>query len=156
MNLGAFPYDPATDIGRVRLLVGDTDPTPAAAVPPETEPTQGTYLWYSDAEVEALLDQFGGNKARTAAHVIRAIARSEALLLKKFTSADLAVDGPAIARALLQSADSLDREAEREDQDYSAGFEVVPTGGISATALLQSRDVALTRDQADRLLPWLV
>lgn len=157
-NTGAYPLDPDSPAGGVRLLVGDTDPTPIPPEAPATESTTGTYLWYSDAELEALVTRFRGNIPRTAAHVITAIARSQALLLKKWTSADLAVDGPAITRALLQSAGSLEDEAKRVDLigDAEGGLALVPTGGISVTALVLA-EPAMTTEQADRYLaPWMV
>lgn len=110
-NQGIAPPNFGTPVGQVRLLVGDTNPTPHLE---NDQPItgQGDYLWYSDSELTALLTMNGGSVKLTAAHVIESIAMSQALLLKKFTSADLSVDGPAISDALLKRAKLLRDQAD--------------------------------------------
>lgn len=125
MNLGTFPFDATSPVGKVRLLVGDTDPVQVQ------QSSTGTYLWYSDSEIQALLGMFDENAARTAAHILRTIGLDEAMLLKKFSSADLTVDGPAIARTFFEAARNVDVLADRIDASVDAGgsFALVPTGG---------------------------
>lgn len=139
-NLGAYPFNPATPVGKTRLLIGDTDPVL------DQMAGQGEYLWYSDSELTALLGMFGENPARTASHVLRTIGLDEAMLLKKFSSADLTVDGPAIARTFFEAARNMDTLADRIDAGLDAehSFGVVPTRGVSVEALI-------TRDTADLL-----
>lgn len=59
-NRGVAPPNPATDIGQVRLLAGDSSFTPLD--PPETG--YGSYKIFSDAEIQAFLDMAGGSIPR--------------------------------------------------------------------------------------------
>lgn len=110
-NVGVNPPDFTTLAGQVRLLVGDTTPadleTPVAG--------QGQYAWYSDAELEALGLQFADNPKRVAIWVLSQVAMSQALLLKKWTSEDLQVDGPAIVRGMEATLKRLAAEVDKED-----------------------------------------
>ena len=111
INTGASPLDPTTLAGKVRTLVGDTDPTP---FDPDV-PGQGEYAWFSDTELETLGELFGDNPKRVAIWVLSQVAVSQALLLKKWTSEDLSVDGPAIIRGIENTLKRLSKEADRED-----------------------------------------
>lgn len=127
-NQGTAPLDPDSFAGQVRLLVGDTDPTVANPV----ETGKGTYLWYSDEEINGLSALFGNNPRRVAAQVLRSISFSQIMLLKKFTSADLAVDGASIADSIRALARDLDEQADAGDAvSASEAFQIVPTGGIA-------------------------
>lgn len=110
MNEGKYPIDVTTLAGQVRLLVGDTDPD-------NINPVAGTgkYAWYSDAELEALGSLNRGNPKRTAIWVLSQVAINQALLLKKWTSEDLAVDGPAIVKGIEATLKRLTKEADDED-----------------------------------------
>ena len=110
-NVGVNPPDFNTVAGQVRLLVGDT--TPADLETPT--PGQGQYAWYSDTELEALGDQFAGNPKRVAIWVLSQVSISQALLLKKWTSEDLQVDGPAITRGIEATLKRLAAEIDKED-----------------------------------------
>lgn len=128
-NAGKYPVDLETPVGLVRTFIGDTDPSNIQGVEPEQT---GTYLWYSDEELTALLGQYRQNPRRTAAFIMGQLAFSQSMKLKKWTSADLQVDGPAITEAILKAADRLTKDADREDE--ASGLEsamfIVPTGGI--------------------------
>ena len=122
-NEGASPVDTTTLAGKVRILVGDTDATDVVA-------GQGTYAWYSDSELEALGEMFSGSPKRVAIWVLSQVGMSQALLLKKWTSEDLAVDGTAIMRGIEATLKRLSAEVEREeamtgDEEY---FGVEPWG----------------------------
>lgn len=120
-NLGAYPHDPTTPVGVVRLLLGDTDPKQIEG--------GGEYAWYSDAELGALIGIYGSPKA-TAVATLRMIAVSQAMLLRKWSSSQLSVDGTAIAKTLLDAADALEKSSGAVDAAATAeAFSIVPTGG---------------------------
>lgn len=110
----AIELDPATPIGMVRLLITDVDVD---------------NLLFTDGQIAAFLAAEGGSRKLAAALALGAIAMSEALMSKKFSSQDLSVDGPAVAAILLKQADRLRDEAatkpDIEDPD-PYGIEVAP------------------------------
>ena len=110
-NIGIAPPDFTTLAGKVRVLVGDTEPAPLEA--PVTG--LGQYAWYSDAELEALGEMNGGNPKRVAIWVLSQVSLSQALLLKKWVSEDLQVDGPAITRGIEGTLKRLSAEVDKED-----------------------------------------
>ncbi len=91
----AFIYDVATDIGKVRLLITDTD---------NSSPI------FQDEEIDAFLTLNDGVK-RSAAAALDVIASNQALVLKVIRTLDLSTDGAATARALREHADQLRDEA---------------------------------------------
>lgn len=121
VNQGASPINTATLAGRVRLLVGDTDAT--ALVP--AIPGQGEYAWYSDAELEALGTLNDNNPKRVAVWVLSMVAINQALLLRKWTSEDLQIDGPAIAVGIEKTIARLSKEIELEHDKDDAYFDLV-------------------------------
>lgn len=124
-NSGIAPPDLESPVGLIRLELGDTDPTD---VDPATG--LGTYLWYSDAELEAMLRLYGDNPRAVAVRILRNIAVSTALKLKKWSSADLSVDGAAITESLLKAAAALeDSMANESDVEADEAFFVSPTNG---------------------------
>jgi len=102
------PVDFDTDVGKVRVLLGDT----------EAENVQsgiGEYMYFGDAEIGAFLDMYGDNVKLAAARAIEVIAGSQALLLKSWKSDDLAVNGDKIAESLRKIAAQLREEAIAEE-----------------------------------------
>lgn len=99
----AFTYDVSTDIGKVRLLITDTD--------------DGNPI-FDDSEITSFLTQtaYGGvNDVRLAAALaLETIATSEALIQKKIKLLDLSTDGPAVSDALMKRAEVLRKEADEE------------------------------------------
>lgn len=91
-----MPIDLSTDIGRVRLLINDTNTTAEV---------------FSDLEVQALLDLEGGNVKLAAAQALDTIADDEALTSKAIRSQDLTTDGAKVAAILRARAASLRAEA---------------------------------------------
>lgn len=115
-NVGAVPPVYDTLAGKVRVLVGDTSPAPL-----ETPADgQGQYAWYSDEELEVLGEMNGGNPKRVAIWVLSQVSISMAMLLKKWTSEDLQVDGPAITRGIENTLKRLSAEVDKEE---AAGVE---------------------------------
>lgn len=95
-----FNYDVSTDAGKVRLIITDTDPA---------------NVMFQDAEIEAFLTLKGGSILLAAAQALDTIASSEALILKKVRLLDVTTDGPAVAKALRDHANSLREQAQVED-----------------------------------------
>lgn len=96
----SFTYDPATDVGRIRLLTSDKD---------EDNPI------FMDEELEAFLSINGNDMLLAAADALDALASNEAYVQKVITIMDLSTNGPATAKALREHASSLrERVANQE------------------------------------------
>lgn len=135
-NEGQSPPDFQTPVGRVRLLLGDTDPRPILDDEGNAIPGRGTYMWYSDDEMASLLEIHGQKVRLVAAGVLRGIAASQAMRLKRWSSADLSVNGPAVSDALLKAAAALVDEQRAEDEaDAGDFFVMAPVGGYDAFAI---------------------
>ena len=111
-NTGVAPPNFSTDIGQVRALLGDTDPTDISG-------GEGTYLYFSDDEIAAFLTMYGDNVKLAAARCLETISMSQALLLKSWSSDDLTVNGDRIAESLRKLAAQLREEAlQDESSEY--------------------------------------
>lgn len=118
-NLGVAPVDLGSNIGRVRVLLGDTDPTNVAN-------NVGEYLFFSDAELESILGMYSDNPQLAAARCLDTIAGSKALMLGAWSTDDLSVRGDAIARELRELAKQL--RAEAIQSEGSEAFDIVAFG----------------------------
>ena len=118
-NSGVAPVNLSSNVGRVRVLLGDTDPTNVVDY-------VGEYLYFSDAEVDSLLGMYDDNPKLAAARALETIAASQALLLKSWSSDDLSVRGDQIAKELRDIANQL--RAEALVSDSSALFDIVAFG----------------------------
>jgi hypothetical protein len=107
-NLGASPVDYATDIGKVRALLGDTEAENVAS-------GIGEYVYFGDDEIAAFLAMYGDNVKLAAARCLETISMSQALLLKSWTSDDLTVNGDRIAESLRKLAAQLREEALQDE-----------------------------------------
>jgi hypothetical protein len=110
----AIETDPSTPVGMVRLLIADTDPDNAL---------------FLDGQIEAFLTAEGDSPKRAAALALDSIAISEALISKKFSTQDLSVDGPAVAKELRAQAASYRAQAQAEEDAETAedyGLEIQP------------------------------
>lgn len=116
-NSGIAPVDLTSNVGRVRVLLGDTDPTNVVE-------GYGEYLYFSDDELTAVIGLYDDNPKLAAARCLETIAASQALLLKSWSSDDLAVRGDAIAESLRKIAKQLRDEVVASDS--SDAFEIVP------------------------------
>jgi hypothetical protein len=111
-NEGVAPPNFTTDIGKVRVLLGDTNPTDVAM-------GQGTYMYFSDDEIGAFLTMYGDNVKLASARCLETIASSQALLLKSWSSDDLTVNGDRITESLRKLAAQLREEAlQDESSEY--------------------------------------
>lgn len=90
--------DFTTDIGRVRLLVADLDPTAPC---------------FTDEMYQALLDMNHGSVNLAAATALETLAANEALVSKRIRTQDVQTDGPAVAAELRAQALRL-REQEAD------------------------------------------
>jgi len=116
-NTGVAPVDLGSNIGRVRVLLGDTDPTNVVN-------NVGEYLFFSDAEIESILTMYSDSPQLAAARCLETIAGSQALLLKSWSSDDLTVNGDRIAKELRETAKQL--RAEALASESSEAFEIIP------------------------------
>lgn len=91
-----WTYDPSTDIGRVRLLVADTDTTRRIM---------------DDEEYQAFLDMSGGSVVLAAAKALETIAVNEVLCLKVVNlMGAIVTDAASAAKQLLAQAKTLRNE----------------------------------------------
>lgn len=102
----SFTTDLTTDIGKLRLLISDTDAV--------------NWLFQDDA-ISFFLAQKGNNLQRAAALAYRVIAGNQALTLKVIKLLQLSTDGAKTAEALLSAAKAF------ED---SATFDEASSGGL--------------------------
>lgn len=102
----AFTYDLNTDVGKVRLLIMDTDST--------------AYM-FEDGELSAFLLMEGDVVRRGAALALETMASNEAFVSKRIRLLDLQTDGPAVAKELRERAKSLRDLADRDDQAADGG-----------------------------------
>ena len=97
-------------ISEVRVLIPDLD---------------SSNRIFTDAQITRFLSVAKGSDLRAAAFAVDAIATNEALILKKLTTDDFHVDGPAAADALRKHAAALRAEADRQDGIDESGFDLV-------------------------------
>jgi hypothetical protein len=117
-TVGPAPtLDTSTDIGKIRVLIADRDPT---------------NLLLTDAEVEVYLDLARGSGTpklkRAAASALEAIATSEALVGKVLRTQDLSTDAAKLAAELRAQAANLRGQAdddEENDPDDGGAFYIV-------------------------------
>ena len=101
-NSGVAPVDLGSDVGKVRVLLGDTDPV-------------------------NVVNNVGDNSPQlAAARCLETIAGSQALLLKSWSTDDLTVNGDRIAKELRETAKQL--RAEALASESSEAFEIVAFG----------------------------
>lgn len=126
INRGVWPIDPTTQVGLVRLATGDTDASNIAA-------GAGSYAWFSDASITALIGLNSNSPIRTAIYILRLVSMTPALILKKWASADLSVDGAAITQALKVAIDGLEKSIALGEAEANASFfAIVNTGPTQA------------------------
>lgn len=149
-NRGVYPPVFTTSVGRVRLLTSDTDATNIAD-------GQGDYIWSSDEEITALIE-LTGSPERAALRILRLVAMTPAMKLKKWSSADLSVDGAAISRALRDLINDIEKSLDGADEEAASEFvAVVPTGpAMGQPALYPTTVPQYDGKDLDPTLPWVV
>ncbi len=102
----AFTYDVSTEVGKVRMLIGDKD--------------DGNII-FQDEEVAAYLTLNDDNVRRAAAEMLETMASSETMVLKVVRLLDISTDGAAVARSLREHAKQLRTEADNADAADDGG-----------------------------------
>lgn len=92
-----FTYDPTSDLGRVRMIIGDKD---------------DMNVIFQDAEIEAFLSLNSSDVRLAAAEVLDTMASDQAMVLKVIRTMDLSTDGAAVAKSLREHAAQLRTDAE--------------------------------------------
>jgi hypothetical protein len=116
-KLGVAPVNYASNVGKVRVLLGDVEPENIIG-------DTGEYMYFGDDEIVAMLQMYDHNVKMVAARALETIASSQALLLKSWSSDDLVVNGDRIAESLRRIAQQLRDEALIEQS--SEAFDLVP------------------------------
>lgn len=113
-----YPVDYASDVGRVRKYIPDIIQLPD----PQDPIADPSFMWSDDAiqsflDDEAIIDDVATQPTvlRAAASILVATANNENLILKKLVTDDLQTDGPAVAKAMLASAQELRKRADDID-----------------------------------------
>lgn len=151
MATGHYPLDPTTDVGLVRTMTGDVDPSNIQGVSPNQT---ADYYWNTDAEITALVTVNGGSAPRAAIYILRMVSLTPAMILKKWASADLSVDGARITEALTAAITAIRKDL--DDATLLANsdfFEVVNTGPAVAQPSLYERYYPVTTGLTDPTLP---
>ncbi|MBK4348227.1 hypothetical protein [Lacisediminihabitans changchengi] len=107
-NAGTAPLDATTDIGRVRLVVGDTEATP-------TTGGQGDYAYFSDDAIQAALDLSGGGVTRAVSVLVKQLALSLTIAGQSIKADDFAINTLGKGKDLLEVARSYVTQADAED-----------------------------------------
>lgn len=94
--MGTFTYDPASDVGTVRLLISDVD--------------AADYV-FSNEEIGRFLTLEGDDPRLAAATALLTVASNEVLLLKYVRTHGLTLDGSKVADALRANAAQLRADA---------------------------------------------
>ena len=122
---GAWPLDPATPVGRFRILYGDTESTAYDPV----EPGIQNYQELSDDEAEGFIAQGGDSIPRGIGYLYIALAGQAAKQSKVVQDQDLRVDLTKRAADLRAIADVWFGSADNDDLvNAEEAFEIVPTG----------------------------
>lgn len=120
-EINVYPPDYQTSVGQVRSLIPDVeqleDPTNLAAEP--------EYV-FGDGLLQSYLVLARNNVYRAAAIAVNTLATSEALILKVLKSDDRQTDGAKLADALGRRVAWLDEQADAEDEEVYAGFDITP------------------------------
>jgi len=102
----AFTYDTDTEVGKVRLLIFDTD---------------AATRMFEDVELATFYALEGGSIKRASSLALETIASNEAMTLKVMKLLDLQTDGAATSNALLKRAAELRKQADREEAAEGGG-----------------------------------
>lgn len=117
---GVAPPVFTTDVGKVRLLIGDTNATNIAG-------GEGTYTFFSDDEIDGYL-ALESNIYRAAGFAVNALATQAADQAQSIKDYDLAVDMRQRAEQFREQAKQLFERAKLVDAEGDEGFQIVATG----------------------------
>ena len=114
----AWTFDPTTDRGRVRLLIGDDD-------------TDNQI--FQDASIDAFLALEGDVVKLGAAAALEAIASKQAYIQKVMKVGDLTTDGAKLAQALRELAANWRAQVEDEPAYDIAEWSISPAAATEIT-----------------------
>jgi hypothetical protein len=133
------PINFTSGVGRVRKYIPDVVQSPDPA-----DPSGPVSFMWSDDQIESFLsDEWNlgepypsSSVRRAAAYILIATANNENLILKKIVTEDLETDGPAVAKAMLASAQELLKRADldEEREQLSESFIIVGYEGDTTHA----------------------
>lgn len=124
-NPGEYPVDLTSNVGKFRALTGDLNSTPYDPV----EPGFQNFEKFSDAEIEAYLEQGGNSIPRAIGFAYLYLAGQAAMQSQSVKDYDLQIDDTKRAADLRAIAQFWFDQADGEE--VIAGeeaFEIVPTG----------------------------
>jgi hypothetical protein len=125
-NSGIYPLDPTTDVGKFRLLFGDTASVPFIPATPGLQ----DYTDYSDAEIQQFIISGGGVLNRGVGFAYLQASGAAARESKAIKDYDLSVDLTKRAEDLRKTAQLYFDMADLDDANagISDSFIVAPTG----------------------------
>jgi len=120
-NRGIYPPDAATDVGKVRYLVGDVVATDVSA-------GEGSYASYSDLDIEQFLVAAVDNTQRAAGYALMQAATAASLASRTIKDYDLQVDLTKRAADLRATAQMYFDRADAADDLSDDSFVITSTG----------------------------
>lgn len=136
-NRGIAPLDPNSDVGQLRLIVGDTEFIPL--VPPESG--YGDYNNFSDDELQGFITAGGGSITRASGYAYIRFAALAAAGAISWRSDDLSVDSKTIAseyRLLARIAfEQADNEEDLNASQFALDFPFTSCGCGTCNDCLQ-------------------
>ena len=127
-NRGLRDFDTSTEVGTLRLQVGDTQFTELS--PPEDDWVD--FAYFSDSTLEAFIETADENLTRATGFAYRSLAGILTMSAVSITTDDLRVD--TLGRAKLMRELAAEWLSSAEDEDNAAAsdlFEVIPFGGFA-------------------------
>lgn len=128
-NTGRYPADTTTDVGKIRVLTEDNDPSNIRVDPDNPGLQIADYFWHSDTELQTLIDVLGMSAERVSIRVLRMVAMTPAMQYKKWSSADLSVDGPAITRAIRDLINDIEKGLDGDAAVLAGEFSMIVNTG---------------------------
>lgn len=139
-NIGVAPFQEATEVGRIRKLVGDVSYVPLD--PPIVG--FGDFARFSDAEITGFYLDGGGSTLRAAGLALLQLATAEALVASQITQDDLRVstekrstDLRLIAESYFLRADAADRSQKGDDSFFDIYHPVAGTSYASQSVVAE-------------------
>ena len=137
-NLGVVPVDPETEVGKLRILIGDVEYTPV-------DDNTGDFSGFSDLQLEAYIS-LGSNRAYAAGYAYMALAAQFAADALKVTTDDESVDLTARAESMRKIANEWFAQAAIvSDNESNNFFSIIypeyETGCGTVDAELESRTI---------------
>jgi hypothetical protein len=134
-NPGVYPLVPTSDVGKVRLIIGDTISVPFDPV----VSGQQDYTLFGDDEITAFLS-YSESPMRAAGYAYLSLAGAAAQQAESIKDYDLAVDSRQKAENLRAQAAFYFEQADKIEAAGESGFQIVSTGRRLTRAELAELD----------------